>query len=97
MAALFLGGAIVLSRDKRQTLRTVGRWLIGISLVHLLVLWVVPVLIVPAVTSSPWASLIAAVAKALSAGVLAGLVLLFVAGVGILVVDRFVGNPNRAG
>ena len=78
-------------------MRTVGRWLIGISLVHLVVLWVIPVLIVPAVTSSPWAALIAAVAKALSAGLLAGLIVLFVAGVGILVIDRFVGNPNRVG
>jgi hypothetical protein len=96
LAAFCLAGAVVLSRNRRETLNMVGRWLIGISLAHLLVLWVIPVLVVPALTSSPWASLIAAVARALSAGLLTGLIVLFVAGVGILIADRFMPNPNRA-
>jgi hypothetical protein len=97
VAALLLVGGVALSGNRRQALSLIGRWLIVISLVHLVFLWAIPVLILPAVTSSPWASLIAAVAKALSAGLLTGLVILFVAGVGLLVINRFVGNPNRTG
>ncbi len=93
---LYLLGAIVLvavgialSSDRRGAVKIVGAWLIGISVVHLIVLWIVPVLIVPHVSSSPWAHFVAAVARALSAGLLTGLVLLAVAGVACLFVDRF--------
>jgi hypothetical protein len=94
LAAVSLAAAVALSRNRRQTLATVGRWLIGISLVHLLVLWIIPVYLVPAVTSSPWASLIAAVARALSSGLVTGLVILLVAGVGIVVADRVMKKPG---
>jgi len=96
LAAVSLAGAVALSRNRRRSLAMVGRWLIGISLAHLLVLWIIPVYLVPAVTSSPWASLIAAVARALSAGLLTGLIVLFVAGVGIVIADRLMRQPNQA-
>ncbi len=100
---LFLAGAAALlalvlatTRDRRATLKLVGRWLIGISLMHLLVLWIVPVLVVPRVTTSPWADLVAAVARALSAGIVTGLVVLAAAGVVFLFADRLVAAPAVA-
>jgi hypothetical protein len=97
VAAVVLFAGIILSKNRRASTNTIGRWLIGISLVHLLVLWVIPVVIVPAVTKSPWASLIAAVARALSAGLLVVLVMLFVAGVAILAGNRFTPRSPPAG
>jgi hypothetical protein len=95
-AVVALALALVVTRDRRSTLRLVGRWLIGISVGHLLVLWVVPVLVVPAVTHNPWAGLVAAVARALNAGVVTGLVVFAAAGVAFLVLDLFVPAVNPA-
>jgi hypothetical protein len=95
-AAVLIALAIATSRDRRATLRTIGMWLLGISVVHLLVLWIVPVMVVPHVTHSPWADLIAAVARALSAGIVTGLVLLAAAGAAFLLVDLFVPRAQPA-
>ncbi len=89
-AVLLLGLAIATTRDRRSTLRIVGTWLIGISVAHLVVLWILPVVIVPRVSSSPWADLIASVARALDGGLVVGLVVLAGAGVALLIADRFV-------
>jgi len=88
-AVALIALAIVTSRDRRTTLHTIGKWLIGISLADLVVLWIIPVVILPNVTNNPWAGLIAAVARALSGGLLVGLVVLAALGVVFLVVDRF--------
>ncbi len=97
IAAVLLFAGIILSRNRQAAIAMIGRWLIGISLVHLLVLWLIPVVIVPAVSSSPWAALVSGVAKALSGGLVAGLVVMFVAGIVLMVGARFVGNPNDLG
>ena len=101
---LFLVGALVLvtlaivtSRDRRTTVKTVGAWLLGISAAHLVVLWILPVVVVPRVSHSPWANLIAAVARALGAGIVTGLVVLAVTGVAFLVADRFVAPAGVRG
>ncbi len=89
-AIVLLAAAIATSRDRRATVKLVGAWLVGISVAHLLVLWVIPVVIVPHLTSSPWAGLISGVARALSADLVTGLVVLAAAGVAFLLADRFV-------
>jgi len=87
--------AIATSRDRRATVKVIGSWLVGISVAHLIVLWVLPVVIVPHVSNSPWAGLIAAVARALNAGIVVGLVVLAATGVAFLLGDRFIA-PARA-
>jgi hypothetical protein len=89
-ALILLGAALAFGQDRRSTVKLIGRWLIGISVVHLVVLWIVPVMIVPRVTTNPWASLVAAVARALNAGLVTGLVVLAVAGVVCMFVDLFI-------
>jgi hypothetical protein len=71
--------------------------LLGISVVHLLVMWVIPVVVVPQLSNSPWANLVASVARALNAGLVLGLVLLAGAGVACLLVDVFVRAPGESG
>jgi len=83
-----------LSKDRNGTVKLVAKWLIGISVAHLLVLWVVPVLILPHVSHSPWVGLVSAVAGALSAGIVVVLIVLAVLGVVLLLADRFV-VPGR--
>jgi hypothetical protein len=100
---LYALGALVLvpvgiatSRDKRAALKIVGAWLIGISLTHLIMLWIIPVMIVPTVSSSPWAHLVASVARALSGGVVVGLVVLVASGLVLVFIDRFVPSGAPA-
>ncbi len=88
-AIVLVAAGIAISSDRRGAVKIVGGWLVGISLVHLFVLWILPVFIVPHVTSNPWAGLIAGVARALGAGLVTGLILLAGAGVACLFVDRF--------
>ena len=94
---LYLLGAVVLltvglvtTDDRHATVKLIGKWLIGITVAHLLVLWIVPVLILPAVTTNPWAHLVAAVARAVGAGIVTGLVVLALVGVVFLFVDYFI-------
>lgn len=93
-ATALVSAAIALSKDRRGTLKLVGAWLIGISVVHLLVLWVVPVALLPRFSHSPWVGLTSAVAGALTGGIVVGLVVLAVAGIVFLLADRFVA-PAR--
>jgi hypothetical protein len=95
-AVVLVAAAIVTTRDRRATLKLVGAWLVGISVMHLVVLWVVPVLVVPRVSNSPWADLIAVVARALGAGIVTGLVVLALAGVAFLIADRFLPGAAPA-
>ena len=92
LALLTVG--LVTTDDRHASVKLIGKWLIGITVAHILVLWIVPVLIVPAVTSNPWAHLVAAIARAVGAGVVTGLILLALAGVVFLFVDHFL--PARA-
>lgn len=96
-ALVLLAAAIAFTDDRHSTIKLIGRWLLAISAVHLLVLWVVPVLVVPSLTNSPWAGLIASVARALNAGIVVGLVVLAVAGVACLFVDLFVPATGGTG
>lgn len=85
-----LAVALVVSSDRRATLQLIGRWLVGISIVQLLVLYVVPVWIVPRVTSNPWADLVANVVREWGAAMVTGLALLAAAGVVCIVADHLV-------
>lgn len=89
-AVIALVVAFVLSSDRRSTVRLVGRWLVGISAVQLVVLYLVPVWIVPNVTSNPWAGLVAAVVREWGASLVTGLALIAAAGVACLLVDRLI-------
>jgi hypothetical protein len=89
-AVVLVAIAIAASTDRRATVKLAGAWLLGISVMHLLVLWVVPVLIVPQVTDNPWAGLVTSLARALNGGIVAGLVVLAAAGAGFMLADRFI-------
>ena len=92
VALLTIG--LVTTDDRRSAVKLIGKWLIGITVAHLVVLWLVPVVILPAVTTNPWAHLIAAVARAVGAGIVTSLVLIAVVGVVFLFADLFI--PKRA-
>lgn len=86
-AATLVGIAFAVSTDRRGSVKTVGRWLVGISLTQLVVLYVLPVLVAPKVSDSPWVRLASNVARALGAGVISGLVVMVVAGVALVSID----------
>jgi len=84
---------LVMTDDRRAAVKLIGKWLIGITVAHLIVLWILPVLIIPAVTTNPWAHLVAAVAHAVGAGIVTGLVVLALVGVVFLFADHFIAEP----
>lgn len=92
-AAVLVGVGMAVSKDRRSSVKTVGRWLIGISLGHLLVLYVLPVFVVPALTDNPWVHLATNVAKALG-GVISVLVLIIAAGVALTMIDLLIKPPG---
>ena len=97
-ALVLLTAAIALSQDRHGTMKLIGKWLIGISVAHLLILWFVPVIVLPHISHSPWIGLASAVAGALTAGIVVGLIVLAAAGIAFLLADRFVvPAPVRAG
>ncbi len=96
-AVALLTVGLVTTDDRRASVKLIGKWLIGITVAHLLVLWIVPVMILPAVTSNPWAHLVAAVAHAVGAGIVTGLVVLALVGVVFLLVDLFIPRKTTAG
>ena len=93
-AVALLTVGLVTTDDRHATVKLIGKWLIGITLAHLVVLWIVPVVILPAVTTNPWVHLVAAVAHAVGAGIVTSLVVLALVGVVFLFVDHFI--PARA-
>jgi hypothetical protein len=97
---LYFFGAVVLvtvglvtTDDRRSGVKLIGKWLVGITIAHLLVLWILPVVILPAVTTNPWAHLVTAVARGVSAGIVTGLIALALIGVVFLFLDHFI--PQR--
>ena len=95
-AVVLLTVGLVTTDDRRAAVKLIGKWLIGIAVAHLIVLWIIPVVILPAVTTNPWVHLVAAVAHAVGAGIVTSLVVLALAGVVFLFVDHFIparGTP----
>jgi hypothetical protein len=92
-AIVLLALALVTTDDRHATVKLIGKWLIGISVAHLVVLWIVPVVLLPAVSTNPWVNLVASVARALTAGIVSGLVVLAVGGVAFLFADHFIPTP----
>jgi hypothetical protein len=93
-AVVLLTIGLVTTDDRHAAVKLIGKWLIGITVAHLVVLWILPVLILPAVTTNPWAHLVAAVARAVGAGIVTSLVVLAIVGVVFLFVDHFI--PARS-
>lgn len=93
-AIALLAVGLVTTNDRKGSVKLIGKWLIGITLAHLVVLWFIPVVVVPNITSNPWAHLLAAIARALGAGIISGLVVLALVGVVFLFADLFI--PSRA-
>jgi amino acid transporter len=85
-----LTAGLVMTDDRRAAVKLIGKWLVGITVAHLIVLWILPVVIIPAVTTNPWAHLVAAVAQAVGAGIVTGLVVLALVGVVFLFADHFI-------
>ena len=92
-ALVLLTIGLVATGDRRAAVKLIGKWLIGITVAHLIVLWIVPVVVIPAVTTNPWAHLVAAVAQAVGAGIVTGLVVLAIVGVVFLFADHFIPGP----
>ena len=92
-ALVLLTAGLITTDDRHATVKLIGKWLIGITVAHMIVLWIVPVLIVPAVTTNPWAHLVAAVARAVGAGIITSLVVLALIGVVFLFADHFIPAP----
>lgn len=95
-AVVLVAAGLALGSDRHATAKLVGRWLLGISAAHLVVLWLLPVVIVPRVVSSPWADLVSAIARAVSAGLVVGLAVLAGAGVAFLLADHWIPAPAAA-
>jgi hypothetical protein len=93
-AVVLLTAGLVTTSDRRSAVKLIGKWLIGITITHLLVLWLIPVAILPAVTTNPWAHLVAAVARAVSAGIVTTLILIALVGIAFLFADLFI--PKHA-
>jgi hypothetical protein len=95
-AVVLLAIGLVTTDDRRAAVKLIGKWLIGITLAHLLVLWLIPVVILPAVTTNPWAHLVAAVARAVGAGIITSLIVLAIVGVAFLFADLFIPKKEPA-
>ena len=89
--------ALALSDDRRSNVRTIGTWLIGLSLIQLLVLWVIPVHVVPAVTDNVWALVVSKVADALNGGLVIGLFVILGIGIVCRFANLFMRDPSRLG
>jgi hypothetical protein len=94
-AVVLLTVGLVTTDDRHASVKLIGKWLIGITVAHLIALWIVPVVILPSVTTNPWAHLVAAVAHAVGAGIVTGLVVLALVGVVCLFIDHFIPAPPR--
>ena len=92
-AVALLAVGLVTTDDRHAAVKLIGKWLIGITLAHLLFLWLVPVVILPAVTTNPWANLVSTVARAIGAGIVSSLVVLAIVGVAFLFADHFIPGP----
>ena len=86
--------ALALSEDRRSNVRTIGTWLIGLSLVQLLVLWLIPVHVVPAVTDNVWALTVSKVAEALNGGLVIGLFVILGIGIVCRFANLFMRDPS---
>jgi hypothetical protein len=84
MAGLLVAAAFLIHNNRAKVFRQLGWWLLGMSAWELVVTWVVPAFILPAVTTNPWALLASRVAAASAADLRPALVGLAVAGVASL-------------
>lgn len=82
--------------SKPTALRTIGWWLIGASIVELVIAYTLPVLLLPALVDSPYAELVAEVDKATISPLVGVLVMLAGAGVGCLVAGSWLDRPQPA-
>ena len=90
-----VGAALALSQDRRSNVRTIGTWLIGLSLIQLLVLWLIPVHVVPAVTDNVWARTGSLIAEALNGGLVIGLFVILGIGIVCRFANLFMRDPTR--
>jgi hypothetical protein len=94
-AVLLAGAGLALHPSTATALRTIGGWLIGASLVQLLLSYGVPVLLVPALTDNPWAQLVAEVSKATIGPLIGILVMLFGGGIACFVAAAYLDHGRR--
>jgi hypothetical protein len=91
---VMVGVGVGTSNDRRDAVKVIGRWLIGLSLVQILLLWIVPVWVVPAATDNVWALVVSKVARALESGLVVGLFVICAVGVAALFVDLFIPRSD---
>jgi hypothetical protein len=79
-----IAAAFLLHPSRPAVFRRIGWWLLGLTAWQLLLTWVVPKFVVPAVTDNPWALLAGEVATVSAVEMRPALIALGVAGVGSL-------------
>jgi hypothetical protein len=94
-AALALLGLLIHPR-KPIALRTIGAWLLGASVVELVLAYSVPTIILPALVDSPYVDLVAEVDKATIGPLVGVLVMMAGAGLACVVVGSWLDRPPRA-
>jgi hypothetical protein len=85
LAVLFAVFALAIAPYRPRVLNHLGGWLIGLSAFQLVAVWVIPAMVLP--RFGAWGELLAQVASDVSGGVIGGLAVLFLSGVGCVVVS----------
>jgi hypothetical protein len=85
ISGLCVLAAFILHPTRPAVFRRLGWWLLGLSLWQLMITWVIPAVVVPSLTTNPWALLAAKVSVASTSDVIPALAGLAVAGIASLV------------
>ena len=96
-APILLVLGVAMSNDRPMRLRRVGTWLGGIGGANLVVLYLVPVHLAPGLSSSPWAGLVAGVAREAGSQVVPLTAALAAAGVVVRAVAKALPAPEGDG
>jgi hypothetical protein len=95
--SVLIAVGLLLHPRKPVALRIVGAWFLGASVIELVVAYVVPVLVMPALVDSPYAELVAEVDKATLGPLVGVLIMLAGVGVGLLVAGSWLDRqPSYA-
>jgi hypothetical protein len=95
VAVICVALGVLVHPSKPAALRLLGGWFLGAAIVELIVAYMVPVVVLPALVDSPYAELVAEVDKATLGPLVGVLIMLAGAGVGCLVAGAWLDRPDR--
>jgi hypothetical protein len=84
VAVVLVAAAFVIHPRRDRLLLRLGGWLLGASVVELLLLYLIPVVVAPALVDNVWTGLVAEVATASTGGIVGVLASMAIGGVGCL-------------